>query len=273
MPEGNTIHRLARIHTRDFGGLRPRVSSPQGRFADEARQLDGRRFRRAEAHGKHLFHFWERGAIVHVHLGLVGEFFRFGGRPPEPRASVRMRLSAPGVTTDLIGPPTCELISVEQHRAILARLGPDPLRREFDPDPVWASLQRRPRRPVGDALLDQRVLAGVGNIYRNEALFLAGIHPLRPSGRLSESEWIRLWRVIRTLMRRGVTQAQTRTVDLSEAPHPDSGRPPRDPFYVYQAGACRRCGGAIRDFPLSGRRMFVCARCQPRRPRALAESR
>src|SRR5476649_684451 len=103
MPEGNTIHRLARIHTRDFGDLRPRVSSPQGRFAKEAARLDGLRFRRAEAHGKHLFHFWEHGLITHVHLGMVGEFYRFSGWAPEPRPSVRMRLSTPRVTTDLIG--------------------------------------------------------------------------------------------------------------------------------------------------------------------------
>ena len=75
MPEGNTIHRLARIHNRDFAGRRVRARSPQGRFANEAKRLDGRRFRRAEAYGKHLFHHWSGGLVVHVHLGMAGWFW------------------------------------------------------------------------------------------------------------------------------------------------------------------------------------------------------
>jgi endonuclease-8 len=263
MPEGNTIHRLARIHTRDFGGRRVEVSSPQGRFAKEARLLDGRRFRRADAYGKHLFHHWSGGLVVHVHLGMAGWFYRHARRVPEPRPTVRMRLSAGGVATDLIGPPTCEIIPAFARKALFARLGPDPLRPDFDPDRAWAVLQRRPRRSIGDALLDQGVLAGVGNIYRAEALFLAGIHPLRPSGSVTPSEWESLWRTVRRLMRRGVGQAEIRTVAAKELAHPLSGRGPEDSFYVYQQEICRHCASPIREFPLSGRRMFACPRCQP----------
>jgi len=264
MPEGNTIHRLARIHTRDFGGRRVGVSSPQGRFAKEAKRLDGRRFVRADAHGKHLFHHWSGGLVVHVHLGMAGWFYRYPRSVPTPRPTVRMRLSARGVSTDLIGPPTCELIPEFARRALIARLGPDPLRPDFDPERVLAALQKRPRRTIGDALLDQRVLAGVGNIYRNEALFLAGIHPLRPSGSVAGKDWENLWRTIRKLMRRGVAQAKTRTVARAEPAHPLSGRGPGDSFYVYQQEACRRCGSPIHEFPLSARRMFACPHCQPR---------
>ena len=269
MPEGNTIHRLARIHTRDFGNRRVAVSSPQGRFAKEAGQLDGRRFNRAEAYGKHLFHHWSGGLVVHVHLGMAGWFYRHGASAPEPRPTVRMRLGTRKVVTDLIGPPTCEIMPEFARRALVARLGPDPLRPDFDPEPARASLRKRPRRTIGDALLDQRVLAGVGNIYRNEALFLAGIHPLRRSGSLTEAEWESLWGTVRRLMRRGVTQARIRTVTAEEPPaHPLSGRGPDDSFYVYQQEVCRRCGSLIDEFPLSARRMFACPQCQPRtRPR------
>jgi endonuclease-8 len=268
VPEGNTIHRLARQHNRDFGGRRVAARSPQGRFAKEARRLNGRRFRRAEAYGKHLFHHWSGGLVVHVHLGMAGWFYRYTRRVPEPKDTVRLRLSTPSVTTDLIGPPTCELIPEFARRALLARLGPDPLRRDFDPDRAWATLQKRPRRAIGDALLDQRVLAGVGNIYRNEALFLTGIHPLRPAGKLGKEEWETLWRTIRALMRRGVVQASVRTVLPGEPANPMAGRGTNrgeDAFYVYQAGACRRCASPISEFPLSARRMFACPRCQPRR--------
>ena len=262
MPEGNTIHRLARRHTRDLAGRKVRVRSPQGRFADEAKRLDGRRFRRAEAYGKHLFHLWEGGLVVHVHLGMAGEFSRFVGRAPAPRQSVRMRLSAGSVTTDLIGPPTCELISEERRQEIHRRLGPDPLREDADPDRVWTELRRR-SRPIGDALLDQRVISGVGNIYRNEALFLTGIHPLRRSDRLTAEQWRALWDTITRLMRLGLREGRIATVDRREKPHPRSARLSRDAFYVYRREVCRRCGGPIRELALSGRRMWACRTCQP----------
>ncbi|HEY1250781.1 MAG TPA: DNA-formamidopyrimidine glycosylase family protein [Thermoanaerobaculia bacterium] len=266
MPEGNTIHRFARSHTRDFGGRTVRVSSPQGRFAVEARRLDRRRFLRAEAFGKHLFHFWEGGLVVHVHLGMAGWFYRRVGPPPEPKPSVRMRLSTREVTVDLIGPPTCELITVAGMQAVLERLGPDPLRADADPARVWAELRRR-RRPIGDALLDQRVISGVGNIYRNEALFLSGIHPLRRSDRLGQGEWRELWTTTSRLMRRGLRPGSIATVDPRERPHAAAAaeRKARDDFYVYQERVCRRCGNALREFPLSGRRMWVCRSCQPYR--------
>ncbi|HWZ86653.1 MAG TPA: DNA-formamidopyrimidine glycosylase family protein [Thermoanaerobaculia bacterium] len=265
MPEGNTIHRLARIHTRDFGGRRVRVSSPQGRFAAEARRLDGRRLERAEAYGKHLFHHWSGGLIVHVHLGMAGWFYRYRENVPDPRPTVRMRLTGADVVADLIGPPTCEIIPEFARRALLARLGPDPLREDFDPGRAWAALAKRPRRAIGDALLDQAVLAGVGNIYRAEALFVTGIHPLRPAGSITAQEWDGLWRAVRKLMRRGVVQKEIRTVAAAEPAHPDSGRGAGDTFYVYQQEVCRRCSAPISEFPLSARRMFACPICQPRR--------
>jgi endonuclease-8 len=268
VPEGNTIHRFARAQTRDFAGKVVRARSPQGRFAKEARRLDGRVFVRAEAYGKHLFHFWEGPRIVHVHLGMAGDFYRFAGSAPPPRPTVRLRLSTPGVTVDLIGPPACEIVTGNKFREILARLGPDPLRTDADPEAVRRALEKRPERPIGDALLDQRVIAGVGNIYRNEALFLTGIHPLRPAGRVSQGEWLAVWTTLSSLMRRGVREG-TVTVDPTEPPHPRaaSERSPDDDFYVYRREFCRRCGSRLRELPLSGRRMFACPRCQSRRRR------
>lgn len=262
MPEGNTIHRLARQHTRDLAGRIVRVRSPQGRFAAEARRLDRRRFRSADAHGKHLFHLWEGDLVVHVHLGMAGEFYRFEGRAPTPRASVRMRLAAGSVTVDLIGPPTCELITENQRQAVLDRLGPDPLRDDADPERVWEALRKR-SRPIGDALLDQRLIAGVGNILRNEALFVSGIHPLRRSDRLTGEQFRALWETVSRLMRRGLKTGRISTVDPREKAHPRANRLSRDSFYVYEREICRRCGGALREFPLTGRRMWACGSCQP----------
>jgi len=274
MPEGNTIHRFAGDQTRDLAGRIVRVSSPQGRFAREARKLDGKRFLRAEAYGKHLFHHWRGGLVVHIHLGMAGHFRRFPGPRPEPRPTVRMRLAIPDLTIDLIGPPTCELVTEKERLAIEARLGPDPLGADdrASRDRFHAAITRRPDRAIGDALLDQRVAAGVGNIYRIEALFLRRIHPLSPAKRLGEAEREALWTTLTDLMRRGVREG-TRTVDPSEAIHENAleereASPSADDFYVYGADVCRRCGGKVSVFPLSGRRVFACRTCQPRRRRA-----
>jgi endonuclease-8 len=253
---------MAREHTRDFSGRRVRVSSPQGRFAKEARRLNGRVFGRAEAWGKHLFHHWEGGLIVHVHLGMFGWFYRRSGSGDAPRPTVRMRLSTPEVMQDLIGPPTCELVTEERRKQIIERLGADPVRSDAGRKRFTDSLARS-RGTVGDALLDQRIAAGVGNIYRAEALFLAGLHPLRAASSLPEGLPEDLWRILRDLMLRGVREERTSTVARKDLTREEklSGT---ETFYVYQQERCRRCGSRIRRFPLTARVMYACPRCQPR---------
>ena len=133
MPEGHTIHRLALDHTKELAGKRVRVASPQGRF-EGAELIDDARFSHADAWGKHLFHHWVDGHVVHVHLGLFGRFFRFVRKAPPPRETTRMRLAAEGGPTfDLVGPTACALIDRKELRALLARLGPDPLREDAEP--------------------------------------------------------------------------------------------------------------------------------------------
>ncbi|MEO9140220.1 MAG: DNA-formamidopyrimidine glycosylase family protein, partial [Jatrophihabitans sp.] len=128
MPEGHTLHRLAREHQRVFGGGIVRASSPQGRFTDGAARIDGQSLVRTEAHGKHLLHHYGNEAILHIHLGLYGKFTAGKGEPPEPRGALRLRLSTEYAWTDLRGPTACELLTPEQVDALAARLGPDPLR-------------------------------------------------------------------------------------------------------------------------------------------------
>lgn len=262
MPEGNTLHRLAREHNRDLSGRRVRVSSPHGHFAIPARRLNGRLFEHAEARGKHLFHHWQGDLIVHVHLGMFGWFYRRDNPAPKPRPTVRMRLTTPDVTHDLIGPPTLELITAEKRRQILERLGPDPLSPHNEINRFREALVASDA-PIAHALLDQRMVSGVGNIYRAEALYLTGIHPLRKSGSLTETEQVLLWQTLRALMRRGVRQGTTATVALADL-EPGEKRSGGGAFYVYQRDRCRRCGRNVRRFPLSGRTMYACAGCQPR---------
>jgi DNA-formamidopyrimidine glycosylase len=175
-----------------------------------------------------------------------------------------MRLTTPEVTHDLIGPPTLELVTAEKHRQILERLGPDPLDPRAEPE-LFRQALASTDAPIAHALLDQRIVSGVGNIYRAEALYLAGIHPLRKASSLIETECAVLWQTIRALLRRGVRQSSTATV-LPQDLGPEERRAGDEAFYVYRRECCRRCGRKVRRFPLSGRTMYACAGCQPRRP-------
>ena len=114
MPEGHTLHRLARLHQRRYAGAPVAVSSPQGRFAAGASAVDGRTLQRATAWGKHLFHHYVDGSTVHVHLGLYGTFTEWPRPPdaavPAPVGQVRMRMVGAEYGTDLRGPTVCEVI-------------------------------------------------------------------------------------------------------------------------------------------------------------------
>src|ERR1700757_2259062 len=190
VPEGHTLHRLARLHQRRFGGHPVAVSSPQGRFADGAAVVSGRALRRARAWGKHLFHHYDDGPIVHVHLGLYGTFTEFPvpteKTQPLPVGQVRMRMVGADFGTDLRGPTACEVIDEAQMDAVIARLGPDPLRRDADPSRAWSRIAKS-QRPIGALLMDQSVVAGVGNVFRNELLFRHGIDPFRVGRTLDET--------------------------------------------------------------------------------------
>ena len=184
MPEGHTLFRLAAALDDAFAGKRVRVSSPQGRFAAEAAQFDGQLLEGAESAGKHLFIEFAGERFVHVHLGLIGKFDVLPGPAVPAVGQVRLRLETAGPTdppayADLRGATQCALIGPERRATVLAGLGPDPLRADADPDRAWDRI-RRSDRSIGDLLMDQAVLAGVGNVYRAEVLFRHRLHPLRP---------------------------------------------------------------------------------------------
>lgn len=191
MPEGHTLARIARDQTKMLAGQVVRVSSPQGRFPDAA-LIDGQVLQTVESYGKHLFYWWANGLVGHVHLGLFGKFrVNVGPEMPDVIGQVRMRMSTDRGTIDLAGPTDCSVGSADVRDAIIARLGPDPLRRGAKPDAFVSRIQKS-AQPIGALLLDQKVLAGVGNVYRAEALFVNGIHPSRPGRSCSTDELMAL---------------------------------------------------------------------------------
>lgn len=259
MPEGHVLHRLAG-EQRELVGSALRTSSPQGRFAGGAARLDGRVLDRVEAVGKHLLHHFGDESL-HVHLGMRGVFYRSAPPSPEPRPSVRVRLAAPLVAWDLIAPTTCEVLDAGGVGALRDRLGPDPLRDDADPERFVAALARD-RRALGVSLLDQGVVAGVGNVFRAEALFACRLHPARASCSVSAGEARALWDTLRGMMRRGVEDGRIITVDVPAG----TGRrdvPEELARRVYKRDRCAECGAEVVTWRLGGRVAYACPVQQP----------
>jgi endonuclease-8 len=266
VPEGHTIHRLAQEYAR-FTGAAVRVSSPQGKFSDAAALLDGTTLHTTDAHGKHLFLGFRPGDWIHIHLGLFGKV-AFGDAPaPPPTDTVRLRLADDTSYADLRGPTTCALITDAEKDALHARLGPDPLRPDADPAAAYARI-RRSRTPIAALLMDQKVVAGVGNVYRAEVLFRHRIDPYRPGRDITPAEWDAIWTDLVELMRAGVRANRIDTVRPEHTPEA-MGRPPRvddhgGEVYVYRRAdrPCHVCGTGIRTAGLAARNLFWCPTCQ-----------
>ncbi|MCH6160296.1 Fpg/Nei family DNA glycosylase [Streptomyces marispadix] len=275
MPEGHTIHRLARDCRERFGDRKVRAASPQGKFADGAALVDGQVLTGAEAHGKHLFLGFDGTGWVHVHLGLYGKFTFGTGPAPAPVGQVRLRISADGDASghdaggyaDLRGPTRCELITDAEKQAVEERLGPDPLRADADPEAAWSRISRS-RTTVAALLMDQKIVAGVGNVYRAEVLFRHGIDPYRPGRGLSRTEWDAIWADLVALMHEGVRNNRIDTVRPEHTPEA-MGREPRvddhgGEVYVYRRAGmeCLVCGAPVRTAGLAARNLFWCPGCQ-----------
>jgi endonuclease-8 len=252
MAEGDTILRTARGIEAAIGGERLSVAAPslRGRAAGIER-LDGRRLERVQTRGKHLlFHFGD--LVLHSHLGMNGSWrvYRRGERWERPAAAAWAALAGTDSEAVQFGGPTLRLLDPGQLRrdSTLARLGPDVLATDFDATAALRSLQRAARRRLGDALLDQRLLAGIGNIFKSEACFAARVSPWRAVPDCSESELSAVIDAARRLMERSV-----------------AGRRAQPAVYRRAGRPCPACGTPIaaRGQGDENRRTYWCPRCQP----------
>jgi endonuclease-8 len=275
MPEGHTLFALARDLHAAFAGTCPRVSSPQGRFAAGAALLDGRELVAATSWGKHMFAEFAGDAWLHVHLGLIGTFTvderACAGEVPVV-GQVRLRLSTPEHVGDLRGPNLCAVVTPEQVQAVTSRLGPDPLRPDADPELAWRRVSRS-GRTIAELLMDQSVVAGVGNVYRCEVLFRQRVDPFRPGREVRRRTWDAVWADLVDLMPLGVATGRIVTVAEQVAQvKVDLARGELDPLeertsLVYRRAGepCRVCGSRVRTRVVAGRNLFWCGRCQRRR--------
>ena len=259
MPEGHTIHRLAKDHTKWFVGQSLIVLSPQGRFADEAKLLSGKKLNSIEAFGKHLFYHWSKGLTLHIHLGLYGKYRIHKNPAPEPRGAVRIRAIGKQKTFDLNGPNQCELVDEKQKLKILSRIGEDPLRSDADPEKVWNRI-RKSRSTIGQLMMNQAVFAGIGNIYRTEILFLLGIHPERLGKEISANEFELIWSKCVTLMKLGMKHNRIITVEDAEKVASRLTKPER--LNIYKKPECPCCGADIYYWELAARTVYACEKCQ-----------
>ena len=274
MPEGHSIRVAADRQQKLFAHERVRVTSPQGRFTD-AKKIDGHTLTRVEGAGKHLFyHFAAKspagskskptgGSILHVHLGRLGRFRYHDADVPKPSAGCRVRLQSKDATLDLSGPTACHLIDEDQRESILARLGPDPLNAEADPSKAWTKIHAS-KKAIGVLLLDQSIIAGLGNIFRAEILFRLKLHPTIRGDELTRRQFNAIWKDSVDVMTLGVKYGRiitTREKDIGQ-PLPKAKSPDR--FYVYKRKACRVCEAKIETLTLASRPIYFCPLCQNR---------
>ncbi|TQV70261.1 Fpg/Nei family DNA glycosylase [Denitrobaculum tricleocarpae] len=262
MPEGHTIHRAARDHGRVLAGQVLAVSSPQGRFAEGAALIDGRRCVGVEAYGKHLLYRFDSGDALHIHLGLFGRLRKQKLPLSAPRGAVRVRLVGKSHVVDVNGPNICRLLDPPQIQSLVERIGPDVLRSDADPERAFKRIAKS-RAPIGRLIMDQSVMAGIGNIYRSEILWRQGIHPETPGRDIGRDRFDRIWNDAKALLAIGVKHDAIITVErVAEGAAPSKART-RERVNIFGKASCPTCGQKIRRFEIDGRRAFACEACQP----------
>jgi endonuclease VIII len=285
MPEGHSVHRIARQFAMHFQGVPVAVSSPQGRFAGDAAHLDGHAIVQSKAVGKQMFLEFDHGLWLRVHLGLYGAWdfagdITVGGDgeaslssigaprltrlrmseqekvgedlesfPPDPIGQVRVRLLTPTAVADLRGPTACEVLAPLEVQAMIDRLGPDPLVDDVaEGEEIFTATVRKKPTPIALLLMDQSVVSGIGNVFRAEMLFRARQNPFTPGREVREEVVRELWRDWVKLLRVGFETGRMITMD--DGPE----------YWVYQRTGepCRVCGTPIALQEIGGRNLFWC---------------
>ncbi|WP_313813870.1 DNA-formamidopyrimidine glycosylase family protein [Glutamicibacter sp.] len=272
MPEGDSVYQAtARLHQALAGHIL--LHSDFRVPALSTTDLSGYVFKEVRPRGKHLLMrlappaaadpaFRQPELTLHSHLLMEGrwELYAPGQRWKRPAHTARVVLACESVTAVGFDIAQVRLVPTENEDELVGHLGPDLLGPDWDPQRAVENLQAQPERSIGDALLDQRIMAGIGNIYRSEVLFLTRLHPLTTIGQVVNLEKVvemsrRLLQINKGRPRR-VTTGQART---------------REPYWVYGRGTkpCLRCGTKIQQFKLASdtpgqdRDCYFCPSCQP----------
>lgn len=260
MPEGDTILRTARTLEKAIGGqVIARVFSGMPTIA--LGPIVGQRIEAVAAQGKNLLIHFENGQILRTHMRMTGSWhiYRPGERWQRPERLARLWIEAGGWVAVCFSAPVIELLTARQaavHGPLIG-LGPDILAEVFDCVEAVRRLKAGPERPIGDAMLDQSNVSGIGNIYKSESLFLAGLDPRTPVGLLAETDRVGLLETARALMRANLVAPQ---------PTLNPSWPVGARRWVYgRSGApCLRCGTRITIVRQghAQRSTYYCPKCQ-----------
>ena len=257
MPEGHTIHRAARDHRRIFAKCALEVESPQGRFSEGASILSGQLCMTVEAFGKHLLYRFDNDLALHIHLGLFGRIRKHKLPLEKPRGAVRVRLIGKTHTVDINGPTICRVLDSNAVTTLINRIGPDVLRSDSNPELAFAKITKS-KAPIGQLIMDQSVMAGIGNIYRSEILWRQSVHPETPGREVNRETFDQLWDEAKALLKIGVKHNAIITVDTAQ---PSKTRY-KERVNIFAKDRCPSCKNEIRCLEISGRRAFVCDICQ-----------
>jgi endonuclease-8 len=254
VPEGDTIHYAAnRIRPVLAGHVPDAIETPHPRFGRDRwpERLSGRAVTSVDAHGKHLFLRFEGGLVIHSHLRMTGKWRVREAGWPRPRNTWLAITRGEHVVAQING-PVLELMTESRTRfdRRLAQLGPDILAPELDAAAFLRRLREDdPTRPIGDALIDQRIIAGIGNLWKIEGCFAAGIDPWRRTGEVSDEEALA---IVETTRPRMQESARDGMQDRFRVIYGTAGQP------------CPRCGTTIRSTGQGddNRTTYWCPGCQ-----------
>ncbi|CAB4677572.1 MAG: Fpg/Nei family DNA glycosylase [Actinobacteria bacterium] len=262
MPEGHTVQRTANEFNEHFQGKKIKVDSPQGRFASEAKLINNRVLVQARAIGKQLFLDFDNGLTCRIHLGIYGKWRFTSQKDKELPGQVRARFFTKEFLADLRGPTVCEVIDSKSVKLVEQRLGPDPT----NPDPRKTELARfvdrvsNSKSPIGLLLMNQDVVSGIGNVYRAELLFRAGISPHIPGNELEVAAIKALWVDAVKLMKVGVATGFMITRDELAKKNPVKAE--RNYVYKREGEKCLRCGALVAIEMMNSRKLYWCPGCQ-----------
>lgn len=249
-----------------FGGQLVSVASPQGRFSSSAELIDGQTFKKARAIGKQLFLEFENKLTLRIHLGIYGKW-KFHELPqsepmPAPFGAVRARFRSPLGYADLRGPTVCEVIDRKAVADVERRLGPDPINPDSKGLQQLRFIERvqASKTAIGLQLMNQEVIAGIGNVYRAEILFRAGISPHTPGNSLSSAQLESIWRDSVDLLKIGVATGMMITRDELRNKRPKVS----ERYFVYKREGlpCRVCGTNVSIELMASRKLYWCQGCQ-----------
>ena len=272
MPEGDTIFRAARTLHRALAGkqvARFESALPALNRVDDDAPLAGRTIERIHSAGKHLLMHFSGGLVLRTHMRMNGSWhiYRIGERWQRPWMPCALSL-----------PPMTSRLSVQRsgcrvhHRVSLQRvtelreLGPDALAETFDDAIALANLRTRANVEIANALLNQRVLAGLGNVYKSEVLFMCRVNPFTRVGDLSDSDCASIIETARRVLTANVKEGVPLMTMYGGLRRTTSGSDPKARLWVYGRArlACRRCGTpiAVRKQGIDARLTYWCPECQ-----------